>query len=116
MLVRFVLPPWPWCYTRCLKKVVHMYLSDTKIRELIDRKVLLNADVSNIGQVTHDLRADGFFIGENMRARSGSAGKWCRSLGPESASSRTYEWENRQRLYADSYLRRSCYTTLDVRP
>ncbi|MFQ6941391.1 MAG: hypothetical protein ACLROE_06770 [Collinsella intestinalis] len=44
-----------------------MYLSDTKIRELIDRKVLLNADVSNIGQVTHDLRADGFFIDGNKR-------------------------------------------------
>lgn len=52
-----------------------MYMSDTKIRELIDGKVLLNADVSNIGQVTYDLRTDGFFIDENKRARSSSAGK-----------------------------------------
>ena len=35
-----------------------MYLSDTKIRQLIDDGVLLNADASNIGQVTYDLRAD----------------------------------------------------------
>lgn len=28
-----------------------MHLSGTKIRELIDRKVLLNSDGSNIGQV-----------------------------------------------------------------
>lgn len=32
-----------------------MYLSDTKIQELIDNKVLLNADASNIGQVTRYL-------------------------------------------------------------
>ena len=44
-----------------------MYLSATKIRELIDCKVLLNADVSNIGQVTYDLRTDGFFIDGNKR-------------------------------------------------
>lgn len=44
-----------------------MYLSDMKIRELIDRKVLLNADASNIGQVTYDLRTDGFFIDGNKR-------------------------------------------------
>lgn len=42
-----------------------MYLSDTKIRELIDNKVLLHADVSNIGQVTYDLRTDGFYVNEN---------------------------------------------------
>lgn len=42
-----------------------MYLSDTKIRELIDNGVLLNADVSNIGQVTYDLRTDGFYVNEN---------------------------------------------------
>lgn len=54
--------------------MVHKYLSDTKIRELIDRKVLLYADVSNIGQVAYDLRTDGLFIDENKRARSGSAG------------------------------------------
>ena len=59
---------WPWCHTRRPKEVVHMYLSDTKNRELIDRKVLLNADVSNIGQVTYDLRTDGFFIDGNKRA------------------------------------------------
>ena len=35
-----------------------MYLSDTKIQELIDSKVLLNADASNIGQVTYDLRTE----------------------------------------------------------
>ncbi len=45
-----------------------MFLSDTKIRELIDRKVLLNAVASNIGQVTYDLRTDGFFIDGNKRA------------------------------------------------
>lgn len=44
-----------------------MYLSDTKIRELIDGNVLLNADASNIGQVTYDLRTDGFYIDENKR-------------------------------------------------
>lgn len=42
-----------------------MYLSDIKIRELIDNGVLLNADVSNIGQVTYDLRTDGFYVNEN---------------------------------------------------
>ncbi len=44
-----------------------MYLSDTKIRGLIDGKVLLNADASNIGQVTYDLRTDGFYIDEDKR-------------------------------------------------
>lgn len=53
-----------WCYTRCPKEVIHMYLSDTKIQELIDSKVLLNADASNIGQVTYDLRTDGFYVNE----------------------------------------------------
>ena len=42
-----------------------MYLSDTKIRQLIDDGVLLNADASNIGQVTYDLRTDGFYVNEN---------------------------------------------------
>lgn len=42
-----------------------MYLSDTKIRELIDNKVLLHADVSNIGPVTYDLCTDGFYANEN---------------------------------------------------
>ena len=45
-----------------------MYLSDTKIQELIDSKVLLNADASNIGQVTYDLRTDGFYINENKQS------------------------------------------------
>lgn len=45
-----------------------MHLSGTKIRELIDRKVLLNSDVSNIGQVTYNLRTDGYFIDGNKRA------------------------------------------------
>ena len=44
-----------------------MYLSDTKIQELIDNKVLLNADASNIGQVTYDLRTDGFYINESKQ-------------------------------------------------
>lgn len=80
-----------------------MYLSDTKIRELIDRKgMIYGLTVSSLTGI----RGRGRVVPE----------KWCRSLGPESASSRTYEWENRQRLYADPYLRRSCYTTLDVRP
>lgn len=35
-----------------------MYLSDTKIQELIDSKVLINADASNIGQVTYDFRTE----------------------------------------------------------
>lgn len=47
------------------KEVVRMYLSDTKIQELIDSKVLINADVSNIGQVTYDLRTEGFYINES---------------------------------------------------
>ena len=55
----------PWCYTRMPKEVVRMYLSDTKIQELIDSKVLINADVSNIGQVTYDLRTEGFYINES---------------------------------------------------
>ena len=45
-----------------------MYLSDTKIQELIDNKVLLNADASNIGQVTYDLRTDGFYINESKQS------------------------------------------------
>lgn len=45
-----------------------MYLSDTKIQELIDSKVLLNADASNIGQVTYDLRTDGFYINESKQS------------------------------------------------
>ena len=44
-----------------------MYLSDTKIRELIDNKVLLNANASNIGPVTYDLRTDGFYIDGDKR-------------------------------------------------
>ncbi len=45
-----------------------MYLSDTKIQELIDSEVLLHADASNIGQVTYDLRTDGFYINENKQS------------------------------------------------
>lgn len=45
-----------------------MYLSDTKIQELIDSKVLLNADASNIGQVTYDLRTEGFYINESKQS------------------------------------------------
>ena len=45
-----------------------MYLSDTKIQELIDSDVLLHADASNIGQVTYDLRTDGFYINENKQS------------------------------------------------
>ena len=52
-----------------------MYLSDTKIQELIDSKVLLNADASNIGQVTYDLRTDGFYVNENKQSEV--------ELGPE---------------------------------
>lgn len=58
----------PWCYTRRPKEVVRMYLSDTKIQELIDSKVLLNADASNIGQVTYDLRTEGFYINESKQS------------------------------------------------
>ena len=52
-----------------------MYLSDTKIQELIDSKVLLNADASNIGQVTYDLRTEGFYINESKQSEV--------ELGPE---------------------------------
>lgn len=45
-----------------------MYLSDTKIQELIDSDVLLHADASNIEQVTYDLRTDGFYINENKQS------------------------------------------------
>lgn len=58
----------PWCYTRMPKEVVRMYLSDTKIQELIDSKVLINADASNIGQVTYDLRTEGFYINESKQS------------------------------------------------
>ena len=50
-----------------------MYLSDTKIQELIDSEVLLHADASNIGQVTYDLRTDGFYINENKQSEVDSA-------------------------------------------
>lgn len=64
-LGEYASPLQSWCYTPCPKEVVHMYLSDTKIRELIDNKVLLHANASNIGQVTYDLRTDGFYVNEN---------------------------------------------------
>lgn len=46
-----------------------MYLSDSEIKKLININVLRNADVSNIGPVTYDLRTDGFYTdGDNRQS------------------------------------------------